>query len=77
MLPGFLQFRPDIPFARDDTNRFLPWIVAFIVFITAMMIASGMGIYGLVSGSRSVSAPPAFPFMFRQRRLTRTSWPRT
>lgn len=30
---------PDIPFARDDANRYLPWIVAFMVCLTGLMLA--------------------------------------
>lgn len=30
---------PDIPFARDDANRFLPWIVGFMLCLTALVLA--------------------------------------
>jgi cell division transport system permease protein len=64
-MAGFLHFKPDIPFSRDDTNRFLPWIIAFIVFVASMMLACGMGLYDVVGGrhlaqvnSISVHIPP-------------------
>lgn len=31
---------PDIPFARDDANRFLPWIIAFMVCLTGLTLAA-------------------------------------
>lgn len=35
---------PDIPFARDDANRFLPWIVAFMVFLTGLMLSVSLSL---------------------------------
>lgn len=29
----------DIPFAKDDANRFLPWIIAFMVCLTGLTLA--------------------------------------
>lgn len=37
-------FRPDIPFSRDDANRFLPWIVALMVCLTMLMICIGLSL---------------------------------
>lgn len=31
---------PDIPFAKDDANRFLPWIIAFMVCLTGLTLAA-------------------------------------
>lgn len=35
---------PDIPFARDDANRSLPWIVAFMVCLTGLMLAASLSL---------------------------------
>lgn len=34
----------DIPFARDEANRFLPWIVAFMVCLTGLMLATSLSL---------------------------------
>ncbi len=34
--------RLDIPFARDDTNRYLPWFIALMVFLTGLFLAGGI-----------------------------------
>lgn len=36
--------RLDIPFSRDEANRFLPWFIALMVFLTAFFIAIGITI---------------------------------
>lgn len=35
---------PDIPFARDEANRFLPYIVAFMVCLTGLMLAASLSL---------------------------------
>lgn len=35
---------PDIPFARDDANRYLPWIVGFMVCLTGLMLATTLSV---------------------------------
>lgn len=35
---------PDIPFARDDANRFLPWIIAFMVCLTGLTLAAAISL---------------------------------
>lgn len=35
---------PDIPFSRDDANRFLPWIVAFMLCLTGLMLAASLSL---------------------------------
>lgn len=39
-----LPLRTDIPFSRDDANRFLPWIVALMVCLTALMVSVGLSL---------------------------------
>jgi cell division transport system permease protein len=34
----------DIPFSRDEANRFLPWIVAFMVCLTGLMLAASLSL---------------------------------
>jgi cell division transport system permease protein len=41
-LRKILAPRLDIPFARDDTNRYLPWFIALMVFLTGLFIAGGI-----------------------------------
>ena len=41
--------KSDIPFARDDANRFLPAIVAVMVAITALLLAVGISFAGALS----------------------------
>lgn len=35
---------PDIPFSRDEANRFLPWIVAFMLCLTGLMLAASLSL---------------------------------
>jgi cell division transport system permease protein len=35
---------PDIPFARDEANQFLPWIVAFMICLTGLMLATSLSL---------------------------------
>lgn len=35
---------PDIPFARDDANRFLPWIIGFMVCLTGIILAFSLSL---------------------------------
>lgn len=34
--------KSDIPFSRDDANRFLPWMIALMCAITALMLSVGL-----------------------------------
>lgn len=36
------MFSPDIPFARDDANRFLPWMVGLMCGLAALMLCVGV-----------------------------------
>ncbi len=38
------MFRPDIPFTRDDANRFLPWMVALMCGLAALMLLIGLSL---------------------------------
>ena len=40
--------RTDIPFERDQSTRFLPWIVALMVFLGTLMFATAMLVAGAV-----------------------------
>lgn len=37
-----LMASPDIPFRGDESNRFLPWIVAFLMCLTTLMLAASL-----------------------------------
>lgn len=54
-----------IPLARDETSRFLPWIVAFMVYLAALALAGAMASSTVVarwerqlSGNLTVQIPP-------------------
>ncbi len=58
--------RSDLPLAGDATSRFLPWLVALMVFLAAMAVAGAFVISGLmerwdrdVSGTLTVQVIPA------------------
>ena len=48
----FPRYRLDIPFARDEANRYLPWIVGVMVFLTRLMMASGITLNEAVEAGR-------------------------
>lgn len=39
-----IRFRADLPFERDQATRFLPWIVALMVFLGALSLAAAAAI---------------------------------
>lgn len=41
---AWFNFRPDIPFHRDDSNRFLPWMIALMVCLTVLMLSIGFSL---------------------------------
>jgi len=38
----------DVPLARDPSERFLPWLVAFMVYFAALALVSGMALHKLI-----------------------------
>ena len=40
-LAVFRSPKLDLPFARDDANRYLPWVIAFMVFMVSMILCVG------------------------------------
>jgi cell division transport system permease protein len=52
-LKRILAPRLDIPFAKDDTNRYLPWFIALMVFLTGMFLAGGITVGEIASHKRS------------------------
>ncbi len=46
MVGRLITLRSDLPFGEDDLARFLPWLVAFMVFLSALSIA---GIFALAN----------------------------
>ncbi len=43
----------DIPFARDEINRYLPWFIALMVFLTGLFLAGGITVGEIASHKRS------------------------
>lgn len=57
--------RTDLPIARDASGRFLPWLVAVMVFLAAMSLAGVLALDGMLddwsrdlSGTLTVQVPP-------------------
>lgn len=46
------MFKADIPFARDDANRFLPWMIALMCGIAALMLCLGLTLGGWAGAER-------------------------
>lgn len=40
--------RPDLPFDREDANRYLPWIIAVMTALTGFLLSVGIMLGGLV-----------------------------
>ena len=47
-LPRALTFHADLPFERDESGRFLPWIVAMMVFLAALALAGALTLGGSI-----------------------------
>lgn len=43
------SFKPDVPLSRDETNRFLPWIIALMVYLTALTLTSSFALHHAVT----------------------------
>lgn len=37
--------RPDIPFSREDANRYLPWVIGVMVCLVGVMVALGVSLH--------------------------------
>jgi cell division transport system permease protein len=64
-IPRFLLFRPDIPFARDDAGRYIPWIVALMVCLAGLLLCGGVTLgssVGRLSNSYSDSFTVQVPY---------------
>lgn len=71
----------DVPLARDSSDRFLPWLVAFMVYFAALAVVSAAMMHKMVqrwdqglSGQLTVEVPPPGPEAAeseRQERLDR------
>ncbi len=49
--------RGDLPFDRDASGRFLPWLIAFMVFLAGLALAGALGLERLAGDwNRGVSA---------------------
>lgn len=63
-MSGFM--RSDLPVAADPANRFLPWLVATMVFLATLALAGALGLQemadrwrGQMSGTLTVQIPAA------------------
>lgn len=46
-------FKPDIALSRDESSRFLPWIIALMVYLAALTLAGGFTLHRTVTASQS------------------------
>lgn len=60
-----MRLRADLPFERDQATRFLPWIVALMVFLGALSLAAATAIGNVIdrwdntlTGRITVQVPP-------------------
>jgi len=51
--PGSAIWRSDLPLGKDDSSRFLPWIVGAMVYLSALALAGVLAAGELVSGWRA------------------------
>jgi cell division transport system permease protein len=63
-LPGVLR-QSDLPLQRDGSGRFLPWIVALMVYLAALSLAGMMALHGMIrhwdeslAGTLTIQLPP-------------------
>lgn len=47
------KFRPDVPLSRDETSRFLPWIIALMVYLAALTLAGSFTLHRTVTAGHS------------------------
>lgn len=45
----------DIPFARDDINRYLPWFIGLMVFLTGLFLAGGITVGEIAAHKRNTA----------------------
>ncbi len=48
----FIAPRLDIPFARDDANRYLPYFIALMIFLAAFFLAGGITVGELLEDKK-------------------------
>jgi len=46
-------FRPDVPLSRDEASRFLPWIIALMVYLTALTLAGSFSLHRTVTAGHN------------------------
>ena len=44
-----LNGRTDLPLEKDPSSRFLPWLIAFMVYLATLAVAGGMVLEGLIT----------------------------
>lgn len=40
--------RTDLPFSKEDANRFLPWIIGIMTLLTGLALAAGLALNGMM-----------------------------
>ncbi len=52
----FSRMKPDLPFDREDANRYLPWVIAVITCLAACLLTAGMWLGSvLLAGGHDLS----------------------
>ena len=79
-VPRFLKSRTDLPFDKDDANRFIPWVMGLMVFLATLALVGAATVSSVVNkwdqySERSfkveVAAPPFESPHFVQQNLER------
>jgi cell division transport system permease protein len=47
-------FRPDFALSRDESGRFLPWIIALMVYLAALTLTGGITLNRTISASSAI-----------------------
>ncbi len=55
-LSAWDSFRPDIALSRDESSRFLPWIIALMVYLAALTLTSSFTLHHTVTAGHSAQA---------------------
>src|ERR1700690_754285 len=66
--PSMLGRQSDLALERDGSGRFLPWIIALMVYLAALAIAGMMALHGTIgrwdsslAGTLTIQLPPGDP----------------
>ena len=50
---GIGSFRPDVPLSRDEASRFLPWIIALMVYLAALTLTGSFTLHHTIAAGHT------------------------